>query len=103
VSAEDLAGPKFLGFNFFPPLFFGFSIAMWPYSRKSAFPCGSPDAIGWPWKDLKTRHVLQCRRPAQTDGFKEEQRVQILVRDNNVDQALRVLKKKMQREGGSAR
>jgi small subunit ribosomal protein S21 len=25
--------------------------------------------------------------------------VQVLVRDNNVDQALRVLKKKMQREG----
>jgi small subunit ribosomal protein S21 len=29
----------------------------------------------------------------------EELRVQVLVRDNNVDQALRVLKKKMQREG----
>jgi len=31
--------------------------------------------------------------------IKEERRVQILVRDNNVEQALRVLKKKMQREG----
>jgi small subunit ribosomal protein S21 len=29
----------------------------------------------------------------------EEYQVQVLVRDNNVDQALRVLKKKMQREG----
>jgi len=29
----------------------------------------------------------------------KERRVQVLVRDNNVDQALRVLKKKMQREG----
>ncbi len=29
----------------------------------------------------------------------EEHRVQIVVRDNNVDQALKVLKKKMQREG----
>jgi hypothetical protein len=29
----------------------------------------------------------------------EERRVQVLVRDNNVDQALKVLKKKMQREG----
>ena len=29
----------------------------------------------------------------------EECRVQVLVRDNNVDQALRALKKKMQREG----
>ena len=31
--------------------------------------------------------------------MEEERRVQVLVRDNNVDQALRVLKKKMQREG----
>jgi small subunit ribosomal protein S21 len=31
--------------------------------------------------------------------IKEEQRVQVFVRDNNVDQALRALKKKMQREG----
>jgi len=30
---------------------------------------------------------------------KEEPRVQVFVRDNNVDQALKVLKKKMQREG----
>ena len=32
-------------------------------------------------------------------SIEEEHRVQVLVRDNNVDQALRVLKKKMQREG----
>ena len=31
--------------------------------------------------------------------FTEERRVQVLVRDNNVDQALKALKKKMQREG----
>ena len=31
--------------------------------------------------------------------IEEEYRVQVLVRDNNVDQALKVLKKKMQREG----
>jgi pentatricopeptide repeat protein len=30
-------------------------------------------------------------------------RVQVLVRDNNVDQALKVLKKKMQREGALPR
>ena len=30
---------------------------------------------------------------------RKEQRVQVLVRDNNVDQALKALKKKMQREG----
>ena len=31
--------------------------------------------------------------------FKFEVRLQVIVRDNNVDQALKVLKKKMQREG----
>jgi small subunit ribosomal protein S21 len=31
--------------------------------------------------------------------IEEEHRVQVLVRDNNVDQALKVLKRKMQREG----
>jgi small subunit ribosomal protein S21 len=32
-------------------------------------------------------------------SVEEERHVQVLVRDNNVDQALKVLKKKMQREG----
>src|SRR5665811_1953766 len=32
-------------------------------------------------------------------SIEEERRVQVLVRDNNVDQALKALKKKMQREG----
>jgi small subunit ribosomal protein S21 len=35
--------------------------------------------------------------PGQTE--REKQLVQVVVRDNNVDQALRALKKKMQREG----
>jgi small subunit ribosomal protein S21 len=35
----------------------------------------------------------------RTDQFKRGCRVQVLVRDNNVDQALKALKKKMQREG----
>lgn len=34
-----------------------------------------------------------------SEGKEIEPAVQVLVRDNNVDQALRVLKKKMQREG----
>ena len=34
-----------------------------------------------------------------TRSIEEERRVQVFVRDNNVDQALKVLKKKMQREG----
>src|SRR5690606_35669619 len=35
----------------------------------------------------------------QPDGQTQGSNVQVLVRDNNVDQALRALKKKMQREG----
>jgi small subunit ribosomal protein S21 len=34
-----------------------------------------------------------------TNSIEKERRVQVLVRDNNVDQALKALKKKMQREG----
>jgi small subunit ribosomal protein S21 len=32
-------------------------------------------------------------------GLQKEPRLQIIVRDNNIDQALKALKKKMQREG----
>ena len=39
--------------------------------------------------------LLTLTRPATNKGA----RVQVLVRDNNVDQALKALKKKMQREG----
>ena len=35
----------------------------------------------------------------KSNGQSEIRRVQVLVRDNNVDQALKALKKKMQREG----
>jgi small subunit ribosomal protein S21 len=43
---------------------------------------------------------LVAHRRAQFIGNnREERRVQVLVRDNNVDQALKALKKKMQREG----
>jgi small subunit ribosomal protein S21 len=38
-------------------------------------------------------------RPLDFPPWKEAIEVQVLVRENNVDQALRVLKKKMQREG----
>ena len=37
--------------------------------------------------------------PGHPSKWKEAIEVQVLVRENNVDQALRVLKKKMQREG----
>jgi small subunit ribosomal protein S21 len=47
--------------------------------------------------------LLAARRPAPAKqrytSKQEEQGVQVLVRDNNVDQALKALKKKMQREG----
>jgi len=45
---------------------------------------------------------LNCARivsEAPSHAWKEAIEVQVLVRENNVDQALRVLKKKMQREG----
>jgi len=35
----------------------------------------------------------------QSCNLKDDTRLQVLVRDNNVDQALKALKKKMQREG----
>ncbi|MGZ8410626.1 MAG: 30S ribosomal protein S21 [Hyphomicrobium sp.] len=38
-------------------------------------------------------------QPPSTHGKGEEFLVQVIVRDNNVDQALKALKKKMQREG----
>ena len=44
---------------------------------------------------LRRPHPIQIR----TDLTIGTHRVQVLVRDNNVDQALKALKKKMQREG----
>jgi small subunit ribosomal protein S21 len=41
--------------------------------------------------------LLSC--PVNQHQWKDGTHVQVLVRDNNVDQALRALKKKMQREG----
>jgi len=43
----------------------------------------------------RRRGLLTLTRPAHNEGAS----VQVLVRDNNVDQALKALKKKMQREG----
>jgi small subunit ribosomal protein S21 len=52
---------------------------------------------------LKVEGVAFCQpfAPSQfhADLLKRGCRVQVLVRDNNVDQALKALKKKMQREG----
>jgi small subunit ribosomal protein S21 len=40
-----------------------------------------------------------CMQDRSSPQAIEESHLQVLVRDNNIDQALRVLKKKMQREG----
>jgi small subunit ribosomal protein S21 len=57
-----------------------------------------------PSAGTKTFRKLTLVRIAGAAGpinrsIEEERSVQVLVRDNNVDQALKVLKKKMQREG----
>jgi small subunit ribosomal protein S21 len=44
-------------------------------------------------------HCSVPRRRTQDWNTNKERNVQVLVRDNNVDQALRALKKKLQREG----
>ena len=50
--------------------------------------------------DSGLRLQLSSRRGFRLFGaFEEGNTLQVLVRENNVDQALRVLKKKMQREG----
>jgi small subunit ribosomal protein S21 len=51
-------------------------------------------AAGSPRKRRRIRRAKPAKGPE-----KQEHDVQVLVRDNNVDQALRALKKKMQREG----
>ena len=51
--------------------------------------------IGHPARHVAHATAARDATPANTIG----KHLQIFVRDNNVDQALRVLKKKMQREG----
>jgi small subunit ribosomal protein S21 len=59
-------------------------------------------------KPMKCRHFLpwqdpmlaaRQRKKRNEDRRRNGSNVQVLVRDNNVDQALRALKKKLQREG----
>jgi small subunit ribosomal protein S21 len=49
-------------------------------------------SLPWRWRSF-------TGRKAPFNSFLQGQDVQVLVRDNNVDQALRALKKKLQREG----
>jgi small subunit ribosomal protein S21 len=61
-----------------------------PLSRSSAFTAGCRGA----------KPAFSATLPALADEpYRRRAPVQVLVRDNNVDQALRALKKKMQREG----
>src|SRR5690348_11791145 len=56
--------------------------------------------MGLDWRNLVTTDIGRVpdrRGMASREG--EGGQVQVLVRDNNVDQALKALKKKMQREG----
>ena len=77
---------------------------------KSAESCRSKGLRPFPRADACARNapflngvpVHRTKGPAGRRvvcGKEIERAVQVLVRDNNVDQALRVLKKKMQREG----
>ena len=59
-----------------------------------------------PWYTPRFPGKRRTSSPAGTPGPRDNQtadgeggQVQVLVRDNNVDQALKALKKKMQREG----
>ena len=60
--------------------------------RFGAIRPASPARAGW--KPFRTPYGA-CMTQARGD----DSQVQVLVRDNNVDQALKALKKKMQREG----
>jgi small subunit ribosomal protein S21 len=52
------------------------------------------------WKTFPNRLSVLAPTARRRAAFrKQETSVQVLVRDNNVDQALKALKKKMQREG----
>jgi small subunit ribosomal protein S21 len=48
---------------------------------------------------FNSRKIVEIHLAVRWLGQMKERCVQVLVRDNNVDQALKALKKKMQREG----
>jgi small subunit ribosomal protein S21 len=54
--------------------------------------------LGLSWNAL-VKHRQAARRCVAPPQLEDSQIVHVLVRDNNVDQALKALKKKMQREG----
>jgi small subunit ribosomal protein S21 len=50
-------------------------------------------------KSGRNAFAIENPKPSEAQASLEGSPVQVLVRDNNVDQALKALKKKMQREG----
>ena len=70
--------------------------------KKQALPC-RPVAAAWAaWTSNRLRTTSpgpSWKADTISRWIEEERHVQVFVRDNNVDQALKVLKKKMQREG----
>ncbi|XEN32131.1 ribosomal protein S21 [Ensifer sp. WSM1721] len=85
-----------------------FSPRLWrifPESYDLAAGLSAPDLVSAPLiVELSAQRTqIYCLPKPDGEALQLEQRngihVQVLVRDNNVDQALRALKKKMQREG----
>jgi small subunit ribosomal protein S21 len=86
VALEDLAGPNA------EPLR---GCQTWRHNWTDS-PCsGKRKGLGGARRKRRVVVYLEFRAPRP----KQEDSVQVLVRDNNVDQALKALKKKMQREG----
>jgi small subunit ribosomal protein S21 len=68
--------------------------------RNSVVAPGDDDASpGAKFGSIRSVHRFRRLNSFRLNSFRQGQDVQVLVRDNNVDQALRALKKKLQREG----
>jgi small subunit ribosomal protein S21 len=81
MSSDD---PAVIGRRGLPP---------WLWTKPGSFAI-SPSTLG----AAGSRRTDGYFRP-RSDSTHGKARVQVLVRDNNIDQALKALKKKMQREG----
>jgi small subunit ribosomal protein S21 len=63
--------------------------------RNCAYKPAHGDRLGW----SALLPLAKAQNSTTDDTFEGRFRLQVVVRDNNVDQALRALKKKLQREG----
>jgi small subunit ribosomal protein S21 len=79
-------------------------VAIWDQHRQQ---CEATRGTAYLSTDIRPGDIGACAlgvrasksRPIASEEPPEHNPMQVLVRDNNIDQALRVLKKKMQREG----